>query len=42
VNWVDVLVVVANREALCIGQRFLQLGSEFVDTHVKGSEKSFQ
>jgi hypothetical protein len=32
-NGVDVLVVVTYGKALGIGQRLLQFGSEFVETH---------
>jgi hypothetical protein len=32
-NGVDVLVVVTYGKALGIGQRLLQLGSEFIETH---------
>ncbi|MNT59939.1 hypothetical protein D3C72_1974870 [compost metagenome] len=34
VHGLDVGVVVAQRNALCIAQGFLELGGEFVETHV--------
>jgi hypothetical protein len=34
VRWFDVLVIVADRQALGIRQRFLELGRQFVLPHI--------